>query len=489
MYETLMKEFRQMPAVDREAAEREILSLRASIGTVEIRDTESGAIIVVDGRERGRYPETGSFDIGAGAHIVRLSKDGFAPFENRIEIAGRQRIVLNAHLSPLAHVGRLRVTEQEDRNLELIVDGVVVGTTPWEGPLAVGAHNAVLRGEGAIGSQPVDAAVRENELTVLRVAAETLDAVLRVEPAPIGADVAIDGVSVGHGVWEGRVRAGGHRVEVAQVGFLAVQRIANVPATGRSVVVVTLDRDPGSALWGAAARPHVFLEIDAGFALSPSLGGDVIAACRDEGACSAGLAAGAFGRLHGGYRFASGLALGIDAGYVALFQGADPRTTRLTPVGRTPNVGATDDAFRISGFLFGASGSFRRGTTWPLTLRLGVGALLAATHDARSGTFTNSLGQTYGVDVAENESSVGLFVAPEARIGRRLNDRMIVDIGLTVLAMAALSTPSWHDEHLISTSPNPQTEQGDGGGVFGSQSLGGSTLVMLLLGVGLHYDL
>src|SRR5262249_57157336 len=126
----------------------------------------------------------------------------------------------DARLRGLVSSGRLRVTEASGRALDVVVDNVVVGKTPWEGTLAAGRHVVALQGEGNLGTQPSEAAVRVNQLTPIALAAEELDAALRVTPTPSSAVVALDEVTVGHGVWEGRVRAGGHKVEIAEEGFL-----------------------------------------------------------------------------------------------------------------------------------------------------------------------------------------------------------------------------------------------------------------------------
>jgi hypothetical protein len=41
-------------------------------------------------------------------------------------------------------LGHVRIREREGRSLRLVVDGVECGTTPWEGDLEVGAHEAYL---------------------------------------------------------------------------------------------------------------------------------------------------------------------------------------------------------------------------------------------------------------------------------------------------------------------------------------------------------
>ena len=73
------------------------------------------------------------------------------------KLAGRRRAELPS--------AGLRVNEESGRALDLVIDGVMVGTTPWEGSLSVGSHSVALRGAGALGTQPALVPVRASELT------------------------------------------------------------------------------------------------------------------------------------------------------------------------------------------------------------------------------------------------------------------------------------------------------------------------------------
>jgi hypothetical protein len=101
------------------------------------------------------------------------------------------------------------------RVLDVLVDNVAVGQTPWERTLAVGRHTVALRGDADDGTPPETAEVRLRDVTHVSLAAEPLDASLRVAPEPASALVAVDGVTVGHGVWEGKLKSGAHKIEVA----------------------------------------------------------------------------------------------------------------------------------------------------------------------------------------------------------------------------------------------------------------------------------
>lgn len=271
MYEEMLK-FSNLPDEKRKTAEAAIAELQGQVGTLRFEGAEAGASIVVDGRYRGTLPLSGPLRVGAGSREIRAFKEGSDPFGATVEVKGNEATVVQ--LKSLSTGGRLKVTEQHQRVLEVIVDGSVVGKTPWEGPLSVGDHLVTLRGsidldaipecapgdEGAasvkqaarrgnveLGTQPVSVPIRLREVTKLSLMAEALDTSLRVEPTPGGASVSIDSVVVGRGAWEGRLRVGEHKVEVSADGFLPQTQKVSLEPQKRLVVKIDLERDRSAA--------------------------------------------------------------------------------------------------------------------------------------------------------------------------------------------------------------------------------------------------
>ena len=271
MFEDMLK-FSKLPEAKRKTAEAAIAELHGQIGTLRIEGAEAGASIVVDGRYRGTVPLAGPLRVRVGTHEIRAFKEGSDPFGTTIEVKGKEDAVVQ--LRSLSTGGRLKVTEQHQRVLEVMVDGILVGKTPWEGPLSVGEHLVTLRGsldldaipecapsdetapEGKraaprrnveLGTQPVSVPIRLREVTKLTLMAEALDTSLRVEPMPGGASVSIDSVIVGRGAWEGRLRAGEHKVEVSADGFLPQTRQVSLERRNRQVVKIELPRDRSAA--------------------------------------------------------------------------------------------------------------------------------------------------------------------------------------------------------------------------------------------------
>ncbi|MGZ3422898.1 MAG: PEGA domain-containing protein [Polyangiales bacterium] len=247
MYESLLRDFPDLPPEVKALAEKEIKSLQPLVGSIELRSGEAGSTIVVDSRTRGTLPSK-PIRASAGTHTIRVLKDGFIPFETEVDVTGAKTIVVDVKMQPLVKSGRLRVVEASGKAAELFVDGVVVGKTPWEGTLPIGDHTVFLDGGGKLGTQPARAPVTLGQLTPLTVALEELDARIRVEPDPNVANVAVDGVVVGRGPWDGKLRAGPHRIEVSAEGYLGAMRDVTLGNGERQVIAIALERDPAASL-------------------------------------------------------------------------------------------------------------------------------------------------------------------------------------------------------------------------------------------------
>ena len=478
MFEALVKDFPNLSPSDRSAVEKEIVELQQLVGAIEIRSQESGAQITIDGRERGTTPAP-PLRVAAGTHVLRVYKDGFAPVEKRVAVAGKETLAVEAKLETLSQSGRLSVTEDGGKGAEVLVDNVVVGRTPWAGLVATGEHVVFLRGEGNLGTQPANATVRINQVTPIVLALEALDCSLRVEPTPSGASVAVDGVVVGNGLWDGRLRKGRHKIEVAQAGFLPQLRTLDLPAAAHERLAVQLERDPDSPLWQAQKKPIIFAELDGSFPLALLVGGDV------SGSGSASFPLGVVARAHVGYELPSGLGFGLAAGYLYFARDVDDRQTTIRPVGKAEAPGTANDKLSLKGLLLGGSAHLHRSTfgeKMPLLLRVGVGAFLASATDRRSGEFTPAGGMPLQVDTAKTSVDVPhIYIAPEARVGYRLSDRFELSAGVEVMVLVALKEARWDTTNGVVLG-----NQGLAG--YDSQSLFGGTLLLVNPGVGARFD-
>lgn len=485
MFEELLRTFsHRLPAAAKEAAQRQLDELRQLVGILEIDGAEPGALIAVDGRHRGDAPLPGPLRLTSGSHWVRVFKEGFEPFEQRIEVAGDRLVRVRARLRPLARMGRLRVMERKGRPLEVVVDGSVMARAPWEGLLAPGEHTVALRGEGRLGSPPVQVDVEVDRIVPLTLSAEELAALLRVEPVPVNATVAIDGVTVGRGLWEGRLRAGAHRVEVAAPGFLPESRRVILGRDHTEIARVTLERDPRSPFWRKPARPARFVvEAVTGAVLVPSFGGEVAGTCIRG--CEAPLGTGGSAVLHAGYELGMGLGLGVTAGYFAASQRVRGRTIEVTPVGLPPNQGTVDDRLALRGALLGGWLSFMLPLSerMPLHFRLGAGAIAGALLDERTnGAFRASSGATYELaPFLQKHPALFFHVTPEVRLGVPAGRHIELSAGIAFPVLVDLEEPAWNATQALLAGE-------DGRGTFRAERLAGSVLLTIVPGIGARYE-
>lgn len=480
-YETLLREFSDtLPKATKDAVRRDVLLLRGRVGAISLDESEPGAVVSIDGVVRGEHPLAAPIRVAAGSHVVRVYKDGFEPFEVRLDIAGGRTARVLARLHAVVQGARLRVAEQAGRKVWVLVDNNLVGEAPWEGPVAAGEHLVALRGEGIVGAQPVTVTVLRDKTASVTLAAEELAASIRVEPVPANAGVAVDSVAVGHGIWESRLRVGKHTVEIAAPGFLPFKQELTLAHSQRAVVAVSLTRDPSSPFW-PQRQPRFLLELASGPVVMPGFGGDVSGNC--SGACSQRAGFGGQAIVRGGYELGSGLGFGVTAGYLTVAQTISGRRTTAQPVGLAAAEATVDDRLRLRSFLVGAWLGMTIATRFPVHLRLGGGAALGAIAVAREGAVVGRSGAAAGLaPITETHALRQVFVAPEIRVGFPLGRRVEIGVGVEALILLSPSRPRWDATHGF-------VIPGDGYTTFAAEALVGSAVIALVPGVSARFDL
>jgi hypothetical protein len=483
MNEALLREFQNLTPAEKLDAQRNIETLRERVGTIEVSGAEIGAAIIVDGQARSDYPMVTPLRVAAGNHLVRVYKEGFEPYETRVDVAGGQSSRIVAKLRAIKSSGRLRVTEQSGRMLEVVVDGVPRGQTPWEGNIEVGPHVVVLRGKNNAGSQPAAAIVKPQETSQLTLRAVPLDAALRVEAKPVGAQVAIDGVTVGKGLWVDRLPSGRHRVEVFEDGFIRQTREVTLAPGDLPRLNIELERDDRAERWQKPSKWT--FELAAAAAIVPSFGGDV-AGC--DGACDKSLGAGPVGLVHASYELGMGLGFGLEAGYLAAWQSVRGRASSVVPVGLAPQAGIVDDGLRLTGFVAGATIAYRGGQRFPIGGRLGAGALLGQMQDERFGRFQGSVSGASGVTAVATARF--FYIHPEVYAGVRLGAKFEVGASVGALVLVAITQPRFD-----SAKEFPGLTASDAGAgaraslaSFPSDTLTGNVVVAIVPGLRARYD-
>jgi hypothetical protein len=108
-------------------------------------DGAKGALVKMDGVVLGSAPFTG--EVSAGRHTFTAEAEGFVTATQTSEVRHKEPLAITMSLAKKIAEGRLEVNASPAGAI-IEVDGKVVGSTRWEGLLASGAHQVVVRRDG-----------------------------------------------------------------------------------------------------------------------------------------------------------------------------------------------------------------------------------------------------------------------------------------------------------------------------------------------------
>jgi len=441
MYDELLARFGgELTPVERAAVDEDQKKLGKFVGTLTIQTDTAGARVVVDGRERGVTPLAKPIRVTVGTRAITISKEGFAPFETKVMVSSGDSKVLSAKLASVANAGKLRVTEARGRAFEVVLDGAVVGTTPWEGTVAAGTHTVALRGpadEGAV-AKPVQ--VVADKSTDVSFEAAKLPGELRVDPTPSDAEIFVDGKKVGAGPFKGELAAGSHVITVTAPWHREQSRlVTSVP--GRSEAM-SVSLDPIRRLYFELQPVANPLSFPSGTFASPDRGG----------AGGSGLFG---GMLRSGFKLHPHFAIELGAGFARWTQmrSADGLRSENNVTGNL-----IDESIRYQGPMVMVSGAAHFGDSFPIVLRAVTGLWFAEQH-ATGGKFSGT-NNPFDLPNATNSAVCAVF-GPEARFGVRLSRATTIDLGVLVLAVRCDAHdfgPRTSSETGDSIKPNLRTE-------------------------------
>lgn len=476
MYEALLTRFQaELDADDRTRIGPAMAALRARVGGVSISSNVE-ALVVIDGRPRGRLPLAAPVRLAAGRHTVRVIKDGHATFEATLLVKVGEVVPVDAPLVPLAGAGSLRVEEAGGgAGAAVVVDRVKVGVTPWEGPVGAGRH-VVWTERGDAGAPPAAVIAIEGQTTLLRVRAAALGGAVHLDAEPTTAALTLDGVALGPGPWELRLSPGAHVALATEEGYRPAHLAFSVGPPGAPALAVRAAPtiDPGHPRWPRPRAGAFFGEASGGAALSRALRADADLACPAR--CAARpLAAGYLLTLRAGFRWSSGLGVDLGGGYASFGERVD-RSVAATYAGsatgeRHVAVYAIHDDVRVRGPFFGAGPSFsrrlrvgRRGPVLGLSARVTVGLLLASAVDPLTGRVTVE-GASAGVTASRRDevtSTPALLLVPE--LGGHVNLGPVqLGLGLAAAFLPTAGPRFTHAELGVKPLCGPLAEVGTPG--------------------------
>jgi hypothetical protein len=254
-------------------------------------------------------------------------------------------------------------------------------------------------------------------------------------------------VPVGRGIWEGRLLAGAHRIEIAAPGFLPAREEVSIPRGGQRALRIDLGRDPRSPFRSQA--PRFTAELAVGVPLLAAFGGQVAISCTSP--CQSPLGPGLYAVARGGYELGSRVSFGIVAGYMASTEMFRDRSTSFT-VGSRARAATVGDSLWGRAGLAGGWGQVTFGDRVPFHLRLGAGALLGSASDSRTGTLAGTPPATLA-PATETHPLHAAYIAPEARVGLALGPHVELSLGIEMLLAFSVSPPTWSSTREVDVLP------------------------------------
>jgi hypothetical protein len=400
---------------DRVAVPAAMAQMRARVGSLFVSASATGTLIV-DGRERGKLPLSSAIRLLPGEHTVRVAKDGYQTFEARVNIMLGEQVDLDARLEPLAAAGGLRVEVPGLEGAEVVVDGVVVGQTPWEGTLAPGPH-VVFSRKGSDGSAPTLATVLQGQTALLRLRSSRLGATRRLRVRPETAEPRLGEVPLGKGQWVGALPVGVSTISAVEEGYLTTtyRLIIDDDSRGEEVVL-DLAVDEAHPRWPRKPTGKLAIEARVMLGLGAGLRGGAGGFC---GGC--GLLGGPAAAIGVLYEFPFHLTIEAALGGVSLSQRIARDMPRRWGVGNSDGVSYhLVDLPRFKGYWLGAGAGHRLplGGRWSLRSRVLAGVILARSSDAISAAVTTPGGEAPAfVEGSGGETpSTPVFVLPEVGV-------------------------------------------------------------------------
>ncbi|MBE0617606.1 MAG: PEGA domain-containing protein [Proteobacteria bacterium] len=191
---------------------------KEDFGVLSIQSRPEGARVFINGEERGLTPVSVR-GLPEGSHEVILYLAGYGAYRQTVDGQGG-RIFVDLQSQQGLGVGLVSViTDPPDARVD--VDGRRVGLSPLEIPLEVGRHTFHLSKAGHKDADETVAVEPEGRYTV-KVALAPREGALLVISSPAGAEVLLNGASVGK-AWEPLrvedVTPGTYAVRVQKEGY------------------------------------------------------------------------------------------------------------------------------------------------------------------------------------------------------------------------------------------------------------------------------
>jgi hypothetical protein len=172
------------------------------------------------------------------------------PFEAKVDVSSDGKSVVDVTLVREATQGHLAV-RTDGEPLRVVIDGVDVGATPWEGDVAPGLHEVGGRSSTALAA-PQSVTVAVGARADVQLSPVATAAHLQVRTNDGQGLITVDGAPKGTGAFAGEVAPGPHTITVTRDGYKPFQKSLTLGPRETSADTVTLEPIP--ALPATTAR-------------------------------------------------------------------------------------------------------------------------------------------------------------------------------------------------------------------------------------------
>ena len=249
---------------------KRLKELATKTGYLSVRVSEAGAEVDVDAKQLGISPVPTLVRVPVGTHDVHITKSGFNPFDAKAEVAADGKAVVDATLAATATQGHVVVHSTGPDPLRVIVDGVDVGATPWEGDLAPGSHDIAGRSSTSSAQAQTVNVTAGSKTAIDLVSADTAGH-LQITTSDGKGVIYVDGVVKGEGKFTGDFAPGPHTLAVSRDGYQRYDK--SVTLAERQTYAETVTLTPVAAAGGGQGEAeHAYQGLYGGFGLFGAFG-------------------------------------------------------------------------------------------------------------------------------------------------------------------------------------------------------------------------
>ncbi|MEI6053328.1 MAG: PEGA domain-containing protein, partial [Opitutaceae bacterium] len=176
-------------------------------GNLKVISTPFEAFIKLNGKEMGQTPKTIN-SLLIGDYNVELSLPGYAPYIGKQTVVEDQTVILNTSLEN----GRSVTISSTPSGSTIYIDGVVSGTTPYNGNLNFGDHKVAIEHNGKRIEKTISVSQSGETNFNLSMNLDNIN----ITTSPTGADVYIDNVFSGKSPLAVELAYGSHNLKLVK---------------------------------------------------------------------------------------------------------------------------------------------------------------------------------------------------------------------------------------------------------------------------------